>query len=190
MRKTKIPGLYRTPASRVYPDGGWLVRYRDSHNGTRMKTFRTKQEALDFKAAVQTDKRRGDFIDPRSARVTLSEVAERWFASREARLTPATLAGYHSALKTHLLPAFGNRAVSKITASDIELLLSEAEISPKTQQNLLRVLSPILNLAVRDGCLRTNPCALVEVARQRKAEPKFLAAAQVRELAEAVFALR
>jgi integrase len=188
--KTKIPGVYRCPPSRIYKDGAWLVRYRDTYGGTRMKTFRTRQEALDFKSAVRTDKRRGEFIDPQQARTPFTAVAETFMESRSAEgnkpLTPATLAGYRSALKTHLLPAFGDWPVSRIRATDIEAVLREAGIAAGTQQNVLRVMSPILNLAVREGMIRTNPCRFVELAAKPKKDQKFLTAAQVNQLAEEI----
>ena len=128
-RPTRTPGLYKVDPSRIYPDGAWEVRYRDGYNGSRRKTFKTKQEALDFKASVRTDKNRGDFIDPRLAKTPFEVVAEDWYDkkvsdSRNGKPTPSTLAGYRIALDAHLIPAFGDRAINSIKSSEIEAFLT------------------------------------------------------------------
>ena len=44
----------------------WQVRYRDPANKQRSKNFATRTAAKRFAAAVETDKRRGEYIDPQT----------------------------------------------------------------------------------------------------------------------------
>jgi hypothetical protein len=60
-----------------------MVRYRDANNATLRRTFETKQDALDFKAAVRTDVRRGVYRDDRKALTPFATVAEDWYRTAE-----------------------------------------------------------------------------------------------------------
>jgi hypothetical protein len=53
---------------------------------------------------------------------TYREFAEKWlpFHSRKNRLSPNTYDSYNANLKNHILPYFGNRVISTITAEDID----------------------------------------------------------------------
>jgi len=50
--------------------GKWQARYYDPSGRQRTKSFARKTDAKAFLAAVETDKRRGDWNDPRLGRVT------------------------------------------------------------------------------------------------------------------------
>ena len=56
---------------------------------------------------------------------TYMEFVEKWlpFHSRKKRLSPNTYDSYSSNLKNHILPFFGNRVMSTITAEDIDNFL-------------------------------------------------------------------
>ncbi len=55
--------------------------------------------------------------------VGFSEAAEAWlhFISEDRQRKPSTLVDYQSALRGHLLPAFGDRELESITPEEIEL---------------------------------------------------------------------
>jgi hypothetical protein len=61
------------------------VRLHDHDGKEYSKTFPTKREAEEFEAAERTDRRRGEWIDPRLARTRLSELADRWLASNPGK---------------------------------------------------------------------------------------------------------
>ena len=68
---------------RRHPKSGrWQVRYRDLDGRERSKTFRTKVEANQYAAKIQTDVYNRDFIDPRAGNETVRDVSERWQATR------------------------------------------------------------------------------------------------------------
>ena len=58
------------------------VRYRDPTGGTRQKSFSRKRDADKFRATVVADMARGDWIDPRRARETVADWADKWIASK------------------------------------------------------------------------------------------------------------
>lgn len=60
---------------------GWEARYRDPSGRQRSAAFRTKREAERFLARVDADQQRGEWRDPRLAKVPFERVAEEWLKS-------------------------------------------------------------------------------------------------------------
>jgi integrase len=171
--------------------GGWEVRYRDDAGASRRKRFRLKDDAVAFLAETTTEVRQGDYISPEKRRTTFAEVAEDWLATLVKR--PKTLAGYESLLRVHLLPTFGAMPVGSIKASDVRKFLAgkvRGGTAAGTVRNAYRVLKPVLDFAVEDGCLRANPCNSVRIKdipemRIKRREMLCLDAEQVARLAAA-----
>lgn len=189
------PGVSHLGKSRRFPNGGWEVRYRTPDNSTRRKTFELKQQALDFQAQVRTDKRRGDFVDPKLGNTVFRDVAEGWFATRVASLKPKTRQGYRYTLDRYLLPALGDKRIGRITKGTLSSFLASLPqtLSPTTQLNIYRTLYPILSYACDEDMIRVNPAAsqevkrgLVKRARESRKEMHFLTPAEVEAVAEAV----
>jgi hypothetical protein len=162
------------------------VRYRDPNNATLRRTFPTKQEAHDFEASVRVDKGTGDFISTRKAATLFYEVAEEWYAIRAPVLKPKTVLGYRQILDRHVLPALGLRPVGRITAGDIERLLASTGRQGGTQRNILNVVNPIMRHAVKNGLVRSNPCAQVESPKVRRKKMVFLTPEEVLVVADAI----
>jgi hypothetical protein len=76
----------------------YQVRYVGTDGRERAKTFARKADADRFAASVETDKARGEWIDPRLGKTTVAEWAEGWLG-RLAHVQPKTRVGYESLLK-------------------------------------------------------------------------------------------
>lgn len=108
-------------------------------------------------------------------------------------LTPATRSGYETALARHVLPVFGNTPVKAIQPADVRRFVTELadRRAPGTVRNSYFLLKAILDLAVTDGAIKTNPAAGLARARNRvlprsrKQEQHFLTAGKVQRLADA-----
>src|SRR6056297_3982282 len=88
---------------RKLPSGRYQVRY--FHLGRRTAadaTFPTKSDARAFLSGVETDLKRGNYVDPSAGRITFAQYADWWIAQRPLR--PRTRETYDSQLK-HLLSA-------------------------------------------------------------------------------------
>jgi len=148
--------------------GRYKARYRDPSNRERSKTFKKKSDADRFAASVEADMARGVWVSPDRGRLRFSHYAEVWLSTLEAK--PKTIAGYESILNKWVLPRFGDVRISRMTWNSIEefkLELLDAGRSAQTARNILNVVKPILQVAVRDGAIPTNPARDVRLPKQK-----------------------
>src|SRR3954467_13027709 len=100
-------------------NGRWRARYRTPDGRERSKTFTRKADAERFLAIVESEKLRGDYVDPLGGRRLFGDVVDAWLTSH-VQLRPTTLEQRESRLRNHVLPYFENRAIGAITRGDIQ----------------------------------------------------------------------
>ena len=97
---------------RRLPSGRFQASYWQE--GTRHvagDTFGTKADALAWLSRAEADISRGSWVDPSGGKLTLAEVVERWLGSNPNKRTSSRLRD-ESIMRTHVLPALGDRQVS------------------------------------------------------------------------------
>ena len=157
---------------RKLPSGRYQASYW--HEGARYtapNTFAAKADALAYLAIVETDLRRGGWIDPAAGQVKLSSYATAWLDHRTG-LAERTVELYRYLLDRHLLPSLGTMAVASVTPSAVRTWHAElAARHPTTAAKAYRLLSSIMRTAVADEVISRSPCqvkgAAVENARER-----------------------
>jgi len=172
---------YETAAGKRY-----RVQYRTPDRRNTMKRgFRTKREAEQYLAVVEVSKMRGEWIDASRTRSTVRETAEAWYAA-QLQVKATTRSGYLHSLEKHVLPTWGDFRVSEVSHSGIQAWVSalETTLGPSMLRQVYRVLSSILNFAVRDGRLSKNPAEGVQLPRLKKRRHGYLTHVQVRALAD------
>jgi len=166
---------------------GWLARWRDPAGRQRKKSFARKVDAQRWLDQMLSDLHRGRYIDPAAAKAMTGDYADQW-ASGLAHLKVSTATRYRGIVRVHIVPRWGTWQLGKITLSDVNAWIADlaAEgLRPGTVRQTHRVLSLILDTAVADGRIAGNPAARAKLPRQVRAEPVFLTAQQVAELARA-----
>src|SRR5688572_18988827 len=130
----------------------WRAHYRTPAGAQRNKTFARKGDAERFLAVVESSKNAGSFVDPALARVTVGEWAATWLAG-QAHLKPSTHARYAGILRHDIVPQWGSVRLSNVSHADVQAWVTTLSRtrSPATVRKVHRVLSLILDLAVRDG---------------------------------------
>jgi integrase len=129
---------------------------------------------------------RGLWVDPSAGAVGFEEYAEGWF--RGLALKPKTVAGYRSLLGSRILPTLGEVELRRITPHLLRSWLADMAqegLSASRMAQAKRVVSAVLAQAVTDGLIARNSAAVVKVQRTVEREPRYLAAEQVTDLAEA-----
>ena len=166
----------------------WQVRYRDPNGRQHARNFDRKTDASRFAHSVETDKSRGDWLDPRLAKVTFEEWAEEWL-TQLGHLKPKTRRSYETSLRCHVLPLLGKAKVGTLDRSAIRRFtsqLTEGGAGPAVVQIAVQVTRHVLNIAVEDGALRANPALALRLAKSVAGEKLFLSPEQVSGLADAI----
>ena len=147
------------------PDKPYTVRYR-ADGKQREKSFRTQQEAKDFRLSVEYDVRNHTFTDPQASRGNFGQACETWI-SRLA-CAPRSRDVYQGTYHKHLAPVLGGRTLGSVAAdrdSVAELLtvtMAGLSVSPRRQARMIVV--GVLDEAVKVGILPRHRCAGIPLA--------------------------
>jgi len=153
----------------------WLAVWLDPNDEERSKAFTTKVAASKYGAQMETDRERGEYVDPSAGKVRLEEIGPRWLMSRS--VDPSSQIQYESKWRLHVQPVFGGRQVKSIRPSEIAVWLTEltATFGPSTARSAFLVLFGCLELAVADEILKRNPARSKIVKRPATVDPDIIA---------------
>ncbi len=145
----------------------WLSVWHDETGEERSRAFAKKDLADKHWQAMETDRERGDYLDPKAGRELLRGVGKRWLASRVT--DPATHIRYESWWRLHVEPAFGRRRVKAIRPSEIQAWLAGLgeKFGSSTAAGAYLVLQGCLELAVADQLIKANPARSPVVRKPR-----------------------
>jgi len=168
----------------------YRVQYRTpEHALTGKRGFRTKRDAELFLASVEVAKARGEFMDARASQSTISTLGAEWLANQH-HLKPSSLRPVEIAWRLHVQPKWGGRRVGEIRHSEVQnwvTAFTKGEGKPRSATTVLRaygVLAGILDTAVMDRRIPSNPARGVNLPRKLKGKHKYLSHAQVDLLAD------
>ncbi|RAJ42802.1 site-specific recombinase XerD [Kitasatospora sp. SolWspMP-SS2h] len=141
------------------------MRYRARYIGPdgteKSKSFpdRQKRKAEIWLSEIETDMSRGQYVDPKAARTTFRQYAERWL---ENQLTSGTTqASVRSQITLHAIPYLGTRPMESFQPSHIRawlFALEKAVPASSYRRVIFTSVSAIFTAAVEDRILTTNPC--------------------------------
>jgi len=140
------------------PDGQWRARYRDQSGKEHSRHFPRKVDAQRWIDETTAEIVTGQYIDPKSSKVTLAQYAGEWEASHVGRDGTARIVD--NALRLHILPALGWRPLQSVFRSDIQALVKAMSESyaPGSVRNIYDVLSKVFGSAVDDRVVASSPC--------------------------------
>ena len=162
----------------------WRARHYDPDGRRVSKTFIRKEDARRWLVEVENAKNTGAYIDPARARVTVGAFVDCWMGT-QSHLKPSTRARYAGIITKHIKPRWENVPLAKVRHTDVAEWVHSIKLAPGSVVYIHRVLSLVLELAVRDGRLSRNPAAGVRLPRVAHAERSFLSREEVFRLADA-----
>jgi integrase len=168
--------------------GRWRARYRGPDGRERSQTFERKTDAERWLAQVETDKARGQWVDPAAGRITLEEWFDQWMKTVSLRRSTRHLYGGYLGPRL-ILPTLGRAEVARITTTDVRKWLAalrSSRLSPNTVAKAYRLLSTVMSAAVVDGLVGRSPCTVQGAGTERSPEMRHVSAAEVQELAAAM----
>lgn len=179
---TKRPsGLWQTQV-RVGTESGRPV-YRTIYGKTKAEAETKLKEII---AQLQS----GTYAEP--SKITLGQWLTEWISGRP-NIRQSTRAFYESLIRTHIIPALGDKKLSKLTTRDIQKLLNEklengavkgGGLSPATVRYIHVSIKAALKQAVKERLLVVNPADAVELPKDKPKEMQTLSLDQVKKFLE------
>ena len=140
------------------------------------RNFLRKTDATRFAHAVETDKVRGDWLDPRLGRVTFGEWAEEWLDHLD-HLKPKTRLDYEVSLRRHVMPLLAEAKIAAVDRATMRRLASEMTVNgagPHVVRIAMHVARRVFDVALEAGAIKANPASGVRLPRPTKTEMLFL----------------
>ncbi|EOT03201.1 hypothetical protein K530_14872 [Streptomyces noursei CCRC 11814] len=152
------------------------------------KTFETKTEATTWLALTQADIERKHWADPDAGAVNFEDFARKWVNERGLAATTEDL--YTRLLTRHIAPTFGTWDLDEIQPADVRVWRAErlkaTNGAKTTVAKSYRLLKAILQTAVDDDLLKSNPCRIKGAGKEEADERDVAEVEQVYALAEAI----
>jgi integrase len=165
----------------------FAVRYRKPDNKqTWRRGFRTKRDANAFAATVEVSKLRGEFVPVSTGRVTIGALGPAWLARQRGHMKPSGFRSYDSAWRVHVAPRWAAVQIADVRYSDVQAWTAELSVKRGAVivQTAHSVLARILDDAVKDRMLASNPARGVKLPPRAPQRNVYLSAEQLRQLAD------
>ena len=139
----------------------WTATWKAPNGRWQCKDFKTKNEAVAYKAQMTSQVQQGDYANPHAGKTKLALVYLDW-KKTESRLKPKTRKSYDSLWKCLVEPRWGNTQITSITKAEVKNWLNESDsltgnkVSPSRMRQALFVLNSVLNHAVEMGLMNKN----------------------------------
>lgn len=169
------------------PAGTWRARYRDGNGREHAKVFRRKVDGQQWLDQTTTAVQTGNYVSPALGKVTLGVFGPQYLDA-QAHLKASTATRYRSLWVQHIAPTWAAVRLCDVSYADVVAwisLLQRKGLSGSSVRQAHRVLSMVLDLAVKDGRMPRNHAHGVKLPRAAKPAKRFLTHRQVAELADA-----
>lgn len=179
----------------------WQVRYRKPDGRqTKRRGFKRKIDAERWAAAnVTIAKASGTYVDPQAGRTTVATLWDRWIAAKKVGCKASYADSLDREWRTRVKDKWGGRQIATVQRGEVQEWVAWLGTEERDGQNeitkkamsasvILRaegILSGILDMAVRDRLIPSNPCDGVELPRKKRKEHRYLTAAELLRLADA-----
>lgn len=187
-RRTLPTGVHRytVKSTPKKEQARYYVKWQDPEHQQKVKRgFRTVTEAVAYLAEQRVSMHRGTYIDPADARVTVGQLGAGWIASHKGHLKPSSYRPLESAWRVHVEPRWGRVAVGDVRTTAVQAWVTELgeERGATTVHRAYGVLASILDGALADRRLPSNPARGVKLPRKVRAARTYLTHEQVDALA-------
>ncbi len=165
----------------------YRVRFRtpDNNRSTQKRGFHTKREAQQWANKVEVKKMTGEYVSPSVGKVTIGTLGPEWLDRQRGHLKASTIRNYEVSWSTHVAQRWGAVPISNIHYSDVQAWVSgmSARRGPGVVRIAYSVLARVLDDAVRDRLLSSNPARGVKLPKLPPQHNTYLTAVQLQRLA-------
>lgn len=169
---------------------GGTVRYRVrwwADGKQRSKTFQREAEAKRFKAVLEGDTANGSWVDPKQGQETVLTFTTAWLETVHD-LRPTSKEQVRSCLWNHVLPEFGSLPLCAVTHAHVQQWTTRqvGHLSGSTIRKNVFAFRRVLQAAVRQDLIRTNPTTGISLPSASRLEQRFLDRGEVTRLADTI----
>lgn len=165
----------------------WRARYWGPDGRQHSKSFTRKVDAERWLKVSEAESLTGQWVDPAAGSTSFGSYAEDWIAIKRSTVGETTASNTESLLRARVLPQFGGKRLKQLRTPDIRnwmAAMTQEGLAPSTVHTYRRVLAQILEQAVDDGLIVTNPAKKAKAPAARPRRQLFLTAQQLRKLAD------
>ena len=152
----------------------WYARYLGDDGKYHVEGgFTSERDALKVARQREEEARRGEWVDPRNARMTFTRFVDNNYWPTTANLEVSTRAAYKAIIDKHFTPAFGALAMQRITPGVVQAWVNgpATTLAPRSVVKYHALLHKIFKRAVIERVVPYNPCShteLPKVIRKRR----------------------
>lgn len=182
-------------------------RIRDEVDGKKVDLkagYPNKTAAKAAMTLLKADAIRGDALVPRGDRILLNDWLDVWWPDYEKRLKPSTRNSEQARMRNHIRPMLGKVALGDLDRLTLNRWVSNLEdgigptptledskrprrkLAPKTVGNCHGLLYVILQGAVDQKLIRTNPCSGTTLPQRVAQEMRVLTDPEIERLIRAL----
>lgn len=164
----------------------YAVRYRKPDNRQTWKRgFRTKRDAERWANKVEVSKLTGEYVAPSLGKTTIGELGPAWLDRQRGHMKPSAFRPLESAWRRHVEPHWAHRRIADIRHSEVQAWIAalSARLGASTVGTVYSVLARVLDDAVRDRILASNPARGVKLPKRPPRHNVYLSVEQLHALA-------
>lgn len=168
----------------------WYYVLEIYENGKRKQRkrrgFRTKREAQSALIEAQNALMTGKYVKPSSK--LLKDYLKEWMNIKQHSIARETAKTNLSYINNHIIPEIGSIQMSKLTALDVQKLISrllEKGLATSTVKRIFNILNTALNKAEKMQIVQRNVATLVDKPKVKRKELKIWSINEVYRFLEA-----
>jgi len=149
----------------------WVVDYFDGKGTRRLKTFKTKRAADDWRSETRIDLKHGTHVADRDS-ITVAEAGKLWLATCEAGdMERGTLQTYRQHLNLHIAPLIGSKKLNELTVPALVTFQQDLRAKGRSSaltKKIITYLGGLLADAQERGLTPRNPVRERKKARRKQ----------------------
>lgn len=164
----------------------WRAVYWGPDARKHSKSFARKIDAERWLKVSEAEVLTGQWFDPTAGAELFGPYAEEWVAHKRSTVGETTATNTESLLRARVLPEFETKQLKQITTADVRrwiAAMTDEGLSASTVHTYRKVLTQVLDQAVDDGLIASNPAKKAKAPSPRPRRQLFLSAVELRELA-------
>lgn len=129
----------------------WVVQFRWRHPDGRVESIRMTSPVQTRRGALEWERNKrlallGGQLAPNARQTSVRDAAETLLRTSATDIKASTPGRYCDGFRLHILPALGDKAISRVTDEDVDELKANlcAKLKPGTANGILRVLRRLL----------------------------------------------